>query len=154
MRQNQFEALFSDSFDIFKVFNGLTAQEAGRNFSKAPKTICQILNHLIVWQDYQLKQLQSTETRAEISEQMTWPLEEQCDSQEELDKAVAKFNKLLEYIREELSKLDSNDAELQNKLKVVQDLSVHLSFHTGEVVLMRRITGTYPLPHQMKEFLS
>lgn len=154
MIQNPFEALFLDSFDTFKVFYKLTAQETGRNLPMAPKTIWQILNHLIVWQDYHLNQLQDTEKEVDINEQTTWTKEEQSDSQERLDKAIAKFHNQLERIRAEISKFDLKDAELQRKLKVVQDLSVHLSFHMGEIILMRRITGNYPLPHQMKEFLN
>lgn len=153
MRQSQFGELFLDSFDTFKVFYNLTIQETGRILPKAPKTIWQILNHLIVWQDYQLNQLKDTANEVEINEQMTWTEEEQCDSQERLAKAIAKFHNQLECIREEISKFDLEDAQLQRKLKVAQDLSVHLSFHIGEIILMRRITGNYPLPHQMKEFL-
>ncbi|MDO6389670.1 hypothetical protein Q4E40_06000 [Pontibacter sp. BT731] len=49
LKPSQFEAVFLDSFDTFKVFDHLTAQEIGRNLPMAPKTIWQILNHLIAW---------------------------------------------------------------------------------------------------------
>lgn len=52
-----------------------------------------------------------------------------------------------------ISELDIADPHINQKLKLIQDLSVHLSFHLGEVILMRRMAGTYPLPHQMKDFL-
>src|SRR5690606_27060935 len=133
--------------DTFKVFDNLTTLETGRNLPMAPKTIWQILNHLIVWQDYQLKELQNTENEVEINEQLTWSEEERCDSQEELEETLAKFHNQLELIREEIARFDLEDAALHKKLKVVQDLSVHLSFHVGEIILMRRITGNYPLPH-------
>lgn len=154
MKQNQFEALFLDSFNTFKVFNDLTTQETGRSLLMAPKTIWQILNHLIVWQNYQLAQLHGTEKEVEINEQMTWIEEEQCDSQERLDTAIAKFHNQLECIKGEIAKFDLKDTDLQRKLKITQGFSVHLSFHIGEIILMRRITGNYPFPHQMKGFLN
>jgi septal ring factor EnvC (AmiA/AmiB activator) len=154
MNRNQFEELFLDSFDTFKVFYNLTAQESGCTLPMAPKTIWQILHHLIVWQDFQLNLLQYAQKEIDIEEHKTWIEEEQCDSQEKLNKSIATFHHQLERIREEISKFNLNAPELQRKLKVVQDLSVHLSFHIGEIILMRRITGNYPLPHQMEEFLK
>ncbi|MCX2738736.1 hypothetical protein [Pontibacter anaerobius] len=153
MKQNQFEALFSGSFDTFKVFYNLTPQETGCNVPTSPKKIWQILHHLIVWQDYQLIQLQGTGGEVEINEQLSWSEEEQCDSQEKLDKTVSKFYNQLECIREEISLFNLQDPDLQKKLKIAQNLSVHLSFHIGEIILMRRMTGSYPL-HQMQEFLN
>lgn len=154
MHKNQFEELFKDSLDTFKVFDNLTIKETGHYLQKAPKTIWQILNHLIIWQNHQLIRLQETEREVGINEQLSWIEEEQCGSQEELDKAIAIFQNQLQYVKNEILKFDLEDPELQRKLRVVQDLSVHLSFHLGEVILMRRITGKYPLPHQMKGFLN
>lgn len=154
MKQNLFEELFSASFDTFKVFHNLTAQESGSNLPAAPKTIWQILNHLIVWQEFQLNLLQSPESEVELNEQMTWNAEEFCESQERLNETIAKFYHQFDCMKEEISKFDLSDPRLQRKLKVVQDASVHLAFHIGEIVLMRRMTGHYPLPHQMKVFLN
>jgi len=154
MKQNLLKGLFLDCFDTFKVFHNLTIEETGRNLLAAPKTIWQILNHLIVWQEFQLNLLQSPESEVELNEHMTWNEEELCDSQERLNETIAKFYHQLECMKEEISKFDLTDPKLQSELKVVQDASVHLSFHIGEIVLMRRMTGHYPLPHQMQAFLN
>lgn len=37
---------------------------------------------------------------------------------------------------------------------VLQEVALHLSFHLGEVVLMRRLQGSYPLPAHISEFLQ
>jgi len=37
---------------------------------------------------------------------------------------------------------------------ILQEVALHLSFHLGEVVLMRRLQGSYPLPAHMQEFLQ
>ena len=153
-KQNQFEELFSDAFDTFNVFHKLSPAETGRTLPAVPKTIWQILHHLIIWQDHQLTQLQENNKEIEIDELLTWTEEEHCDSQERLNNALAIFEIQLERLREAPAKFDIKDHDLQRKLKVVQDLSVHLAFHLGEIILMRRMTGNYPIPHQMKEFLK
>jgi uncharacterized damage-inducible protein DinB len=154
MQHIAFQTLFKDSFNTFKVFDNLTIAETGPNRQNTPKTIWQILNHLIIWQDYQLNQLENGQSEDEVNEQATWIEEEQSKSQEELNTAIATFNRQLQRIEKLIEGFDLKDPEIQRKLKIVQDLSVHLSFHVGEVILMRRIAGNYPLPHQMKDFLK
>ena len=39
-------------------------------------------------------------------------------------------------------------------MKIIQDLTVHLSFHLGEVVLVLRQNGQYPMPSEMNAFLA
>jgi len=153
MSQNQFQILFQDAFDTFKVFHAITQSETGCAIPKAPKTIWQILNHLIAWQEYQLGLLHSVESVI-LNEESTWIIQLKTDSQDELEKAVLKFDSQIQQIKNEVINLNSADLLIFTKLKVLQDLSVHLSFHIGEIILMRRMMGTYPLPQEMKEFLK
>lgn len=154
MQQNQLAELYRNSFDTYKVFDTLKVEAVGRSSLNAPKTIWQILNHLVIWQEHQILQLKGLEGNIGINEQESWIEEEHCESQEALDTTVLTFHNQLTRIKEEVSKIDPDDQRLHWKLKVIQDLSVHLSFHVGEVVLMRRIEGTYPMPDEMKEFLK
>jgi len=57
-------------------------------------------------------------------------------------------------IRKHVASLYLSDKWLGDKLKIIQDLSVHLSFHLGEIVLIARQKGKYPKPHEMREFLK
>jgi len=152
MNQNQFQILFQDAFDTFKVFHAINLIEVGLVLPKAPKTIWQILNHLIAWQEYQLGLLQSVESVI-LNEEATWINQLKSVSQDELEKAVLKFDSQIQQINNEVINLNSDDPLIYTKLKILQDLSVHLSFHLGEIILIRRMMGIYPLPHEMKEFL-
>ena len=153
MNQNSFQILFKDAFDTFKVFHAINLKETGNILPKAPKTIWQVLNYLIPWQAYQIGLLQSVES-AILNEEATWINQFETDSQDELEKAVLKFDSQIQQIKNEVINLDSDDLLIFTKLKILQDLSVHLSFHIGEIILMRRMMGTYPLPQEMKEFLK
>ncbi|RYU91207.1 hypothetical protein EWM62_04515 [Mucilaginibacter terrigena] len=151
---NQFQTLFAGSFDTFKVFDNLTLNDINTAPANAPKTIWQILNHLIKWQGYQLAQIKNIDKAIILNEEETWINEQQPATQDELDKALAVFKGQQQILAMELSLFDEKAPGISQKLKIVQDLSIHLSFHVGEVVLMRRMAGTYPLPHQMRDFLS
>jgi len=153
MNQNPFQILFKDAFDTFKVFYAINLKETGHVSPKAPKTIWQILNHLIAWQAYQIDLLQSVESVI-LNEEASWISQLETDSQDELEKAVSRFDSQIQQINNEVSNLYSDDPLIYTKLKILQDLSVHLSFHLGEIILMRRMMGTYPLPQEMKEFLK
>lgn len=151
---NQFETLFAESFDTFKVFEKLTLSEIDNPPANSPKTIWQIINHLIAWQGHQLKQLQNMVDDLQIDEQATWIDNTNAATQADLDSTIALFNKQHTDLKAEIQKLDMADADIMAKIKLVQGLSVHLFFHVGEIILMRRMTGNYPLPHQMKDFLN
>jgi hypothetical protein len=151
---SHYQALFAHSFDTFKVFDNLTLGEISNTPVNSPKTIWQILNHLIEWQNYQLTQLKNIKQNIGLNEDATWIDDQNPSGQQELNNALAIFKNQHQQLAEEISAFDSNDIYIDQKLKIVQDLSVHLSFHVGEVILMRRMAGTYPLPHQMKDFLK
>ncbi|MCQ6958920.1 DinB family protein [Mucilaginibacter aquariorum] len=151
---NHYQALFANSFDTFKVFDNLTLSEISNTPTNSPKTIWQILNHLITWQNYQLTQLKNIQQHIELDEEATWIDDQNPSDQQGLNSALVIFKNQQQQLADEISAFDNNDLYINQKLKIVQDLSVHLSFHVGEVILMRRMAGTYPLPHQMKEFLN
>jgi hypothetical protein len=151
MQPNQFVTLFSDSFDSFKVFDNLSIDETTP--TGAPKTAWQILNHLIAWQQYQLEILNGSAS-FEIDEQTTWITEAYAATQEQLNDSVLHFYGLIEEVKGQIANFDIMDAAIGQKIKTVQDLAMHLSFHVGEMVLMRRMTGCYPMPHEMSTFLK
>lgn len=149
-----FTDLFSASFDLFKAFDNLTVQSAGENSKEVPKTIWQILNHLISWQAQQLKQLQLTDSTHEMSEPETWIDNKTPENQKQLHDAICLFKSQIEQFKNNINEITIVDPKLAYKLKILQDLTLHLSFHVGEVILLRRIARDYPMPHQMKEFLK
>ncbi|TSD67455.1 DinB family protein [Inquilinus sp. KBS0705] len=151
--QNQYQNLFEGAFDTFKVFDNLTVAEAANVPANAPKSIWQILNHLVVWQRYHIACIKNIEQCFELDEYESW-IETQVDNQQALDGLVATFYRQQQQVIDAIATFGAKEPYLQKKLKYVQELSVHLSFHVGEVVLMRRMYGNYPLPHQMKEFLG
>lgn len=147
------DTLFKDSFDTFKVFDKLDTHQASLTNNKSPKSIWQILNHLILWQDYQLKKLRNEDTK-DINEANTWFAEKTIADQRLLTDTISIFEQQIEKIRVELTTMTTEQKDIDEKMKIVQDLTIHLSFHLGEIVLIMRQNGHYPMPKEMKSFLA
>ena len=150
----QFETLFSEAFDTFKVFEDLTFSIVAQKIPETPKTLWQIFNHLIIWQENQLLLLAGNVPEKTVSEIETWIEAEIPTDQHHIDNAVSTFNTQLHTIKTILSALSLQQADIEFKLKKLQDMSNHLSFHLGEIILMRRQCKTYPMPEEMKSFLA
>jgi hypothetical protein len=149
-----FENIFAASFDTFKVFKDLKVKDVGLRLENSPNTIWQILNHLILWQAHQLSLVTILEQQEPFCETDSWIEEKQPHSQVELDKTVQTFNEQLSRFVFEMKGLRTTDASLEQKLKALHEASTHLAFHLGEIILLRRMLGDYPMPNQMKEFLK
>lgn len=148
-----FKDIFLTSLNTYKAFDRLTLDVLCQEVKKAPKTIWQILNHLIIWQDFQYKRLRENPDATIIDELATWAKEKKPRSQQELVATVAKFKQQLELIKNEIFALQSDDSRINRKLTIIQEITSHLTFHLGEVILLRRMQGDYPLPEEMKGFL-
>jgi len=150
----QFETLFSEAFDTFKVFENLTFSIVTQKTPETPKTLWQILNHLIIWQGHQLSLVEGNSPKKQINELETWIEAEMPTDQDNIDNAVSIFNTQLHTIKTIPSTLSLKQSDIDFKLKKLQDMSNHLSFHLGEIILMRRQCKTYPMPEEMKLFLA
>ncbi|MDI6046249.1 hypothetical protein [Flavobacterium yafengii] len=147
------DKIFTDSFDTFKVFDKLDTQQASLTNYSSPNSVWQILNHLIIWQDYQIDKLCKIETK-DINETDTWFTEKDVLDQRLLNDKIAKFENQIDKIKAELSKVTIEQKDIEQKLKIIQDLTIHLSFHLGEIVLIMRQNRHYPMPNEMKTFLT
>jgi hypothetical protein len=152
MKKPGIEDVFVDALDTFKAFDNLTVVNSGANQQAFPTSIWQILNHLTLWQGYQIGVLKGIIPEGDISEKDTWIKEREPQDETTLQKVVDSFKLQLETIKAEIKSVLAENS--LTKLVIIQQLSLHLSFHLGEVVLIRRLSGSYPLPHQMKEFLQ
>jgi hypothetical protein len=148
------ENIFSEAFDTFKVFSELTVEQVNNELANAPQSIWQILNHLFLFQQHQLNLLHGDTSRGqEFDEQLTWIENRHVQDQTQLDHLINGIENQLTSVKQQLGRLSPNDNDFETKTKIVIDFSLHLSFHLGETVLLRRLNRDYPLPHQMKEFL-
>ena len=145
--------LFDHAWDTFKAFDNLTVARSGLDQDEFPTSIWQILQHLIAWQAFQLSQVQGLVPEKPFQEEATWSEERVPSSEAVLQTAVQEFHMQLASFQALTQTAATAEQELA-KQQILQEVALHLSFHLGEVVLIRRLKGSYPLPQQMKAFLQ
>ena len=146
--------LFKDSFDTFKVFDNLTIEQASQTSDNTPKTVWQILNHLTIWQEYQLRLLRNEFVSQSINEIDTWTEEQSVLDQGLLDEKINQFKSQIDSVKSEVNSLNMADRGHETRIKIVQDLTLHLSFHLGEIISLKRTHRNYPWPNEMRELLK
>jgi hypothetical protein len=146
--------LFAQAFDTFKAFDNLTVASSGAEQQIFPTSIWQILHHLLAWQAHQLAHLQGTVPLTEFDEQRSWAAPRTPPSEAALHAALTQFKQQLAALQVYADQALGETPHALVQRQVVLEGALHLSFHLGEVVLMRRLQGTYPLPAQMQAFLE
>ena len=146
--------LFKDSFDTFKAFDNLTIEQASQTSDNTPKTVWQILNHLTIWQDYQLRLLRNEFVNEDINEIDTWTEGQTVKNQRLLDEKVNEFKGQIGAIKSEVNNLNQAGGGNEIKIKIIQDMAIHLSFHLGEIISLSRTHKNYPWPNEMTGFLK
>jgi hypothetical protein len=68
--------------------------------------------------------------------------------------AIRQFKHQLLELQRWANQAKGNAQQVVAQALILQEVALHLSFHLGEVVLMRRLQGSYPLPAHMQEFLQ
>jgi hypothetical protein len=146
--------VFAQAFDTFKAFDNLTVASSSAEQQAYPATIWQILQHLRSWQEHQLAQLAGATLVEPFDEKRSWTSERVPPSQAALQATVSQIKGQLAGLQTHAAHLTGEAPEVMKQVLVVQDAALHLSFHLGEVVLIRRLQGSYPWPAQMSEFLQ
>jgi hypothetical protein len=148
------QCLFNQAFDTFKAFDNLTLCSSSTEQQTFPASIWQILQHLLVWQSHQLALLQGTASAEIFDERRSWDAARVPPSEAALQTAVTQFKLQLTNFQTWASQAKGGAQQILAQALILQDVALHLSFHLGEVVLMRRLQGSYPLPAHMQEFLQ
>ena len=154
MMSTDSQRLIEQAFDTFKAFDNLTVTTSSAEQQAFPTSIWQILQHLLSWQAHQLAQLQGIASAETFDEKQSWQAARVPPSGVALQAAVTQFKHQLAELQTWASEAKGDAPQILARGLVLQDVALHLSFHVGEVVLIRRLQGSYPLPAHMSEFLQ
>ncbi|WP_055435513.1 hypothetical protein [Lacinutrix algicola] len=154
MTKLNFKFIFQNAFDSFKVFETIPIEISGILIEGHSKTIWQTLNHLIKWREFQILKIADIEKKNDFIESESWITELEPKNPNDWKKKISIFKSQSEQIENQIKNLDLSDLRLEEKLKLIQDSSTHLSFHLGEIILIARQKNKYPQPNEMNEFLA
>lgn len=133
-----------------KALDCLKVNITGRKILNTPYTIWQLLKHINYWQDKFLNRLVGNDDVLIVCNWMEgWEEQLNTEYQEELDREIKKLLDGIEkatdlLIQESDHSICSNG--YKNKYDVVQAMASHVSYHLGEVILLRRIFGSWQEP--------
>lgn len=131
------------------ALQGLTAGEAAWQPPGGGNTIWQTLNHLNYWNAFMLARLTGRPGDTLIENDETFGAAGDPDDEEGWQVAVGRARQLAQELRAAVASL--SEADLDRPLKdmgtVASSLAawtLHDAYHTGQIVLIRRMQGSWP----------
>ncbi|MDH3710478.1 MAG: DinB family protein [Cyclobacteriaceae bacterium] len=146
------DALFGKQAHVSleRALDGLQWHQAGVEVPQYPHTIWQQLKHLNYWQDRFISRLEGMTVLPAKSSDEGWcftkaPMDEN-EFRREVGKLLTGINYTAETILSDPAELSQQKGDYPHGFGVVQAMASHLSYHIGEIVLLRRMMGIWPPP--------
>lgn len=134
---------------INKALIGLKLDISGKKVINTPYTIWQLLNHLNYWQTKFLQKLQGKEVSFNINWEEGWEGSLNAANQEILDRKIknllGNIVKATDILISEGDKVEPHKY-YQDKFDVLQAMASHISYHLGELIILRRMFGAWNAP--------
>ncbi|PSL41382.1 DinB family protein [Planomicrobium soli] len=135
--------------DTATVFDGLEWRTAGEKPGDCPHSIWELLNHMIYWQDFMLAYIKGETPKSPEHATESWPESGAPANNEEWDAAVSRFLAGLQDAKQEAAKdLMEKGAEGKGRTRAewLMGITLHNTYHAGQAVMVRRMSGTWPPP--------
>lgn len=133
------------------VLSGLTWEEAGEKPTDHTHSVWELVFHMNYWQNFILAELQEEQPDSPQDESISWPRTSAPSSEKEFTETVADFLKGLGRATQQASK-DTLEEGLGGRKRTAADLLMvlinHNSYHAGQIVYIRQLTGTWPPPNE------
>jgi uncharacterized damage-inducible protein DinB len=131
------------------ALDGLDWQLAGRRVPGAPYTIQQSANHIIYWNGFSLAALRGENPTQPEHDVDSWPGPEAPANATDWAAFVAAYKgslaALAAYIRE--GNLEGKTPSGRRlRADVLRGVGSHVSYHFGQIALLRRMLGAWPPP--------
>ena len=131
----------------YNVLEDLKVETAGKEIKDSPYTIWQILKHINFWQGKFISYIKDESTPPVLSAKEGWSFPKFPANEEELKNEIQRFSSELdEAINFSETELSKKAQKYKSGYDVLQAMASHISYHIGEIVLLRRIIGNWPPP--------
>ena len=147
-----YDALFGNKAHVTmeKALEGLTWRISGTLVDGSPHSIWQQIKHLNYWQDRFISRIEGMKVLPAKSSEEGWcwsmaPADE-AEYRQEVGKLLTGINYIAETMLKQPGCLASSKGDYVHGYAVIQAMGSHLSYHIGEIVLLRRMMGAWPPP--------
>lgn len=130
------------------VLEGLTAEVAGKSLPCAPNTIWQQIGHILFWQERFIAHIKGQKLANVPDVESGWPNSSSPSGQAELDEVIGSILGGIDEVRSLLNRGRrlSHPSNYDSGYDVITSMATHLSYHLGQIMVMRRMLGDYPPP--------
>ncbi|UOQ93119.1 DinB family protein [Halobacillus shinanisalinarum] len=139
----------SAHIDPILISEGLELKSVGLLVSNSPHTIWEIIYHMNYWQDFIINILEGGNPKSPEHSEETWPSQKKPPGKQEWLEMVLRFKEGMkraeDECRNDLSEhLQGNVGN--TRFHMLMDLIMHNSYHSAQVVFIRRQLGEWPPP--------
>ena len=133
--------------DSATVLDGLDWTFAGKEIAGSPYTILQCANHIIYWNGYAMAAIAGQNPTAPEHAVDGWPGPKAASSEAEWTAFVKAYKASLAALVETVKQKRFTDLIVtRNRLDSLRAMTQHVSYHVGQIALLRRIMGSWPPP--------
>lgn len=135
--------------DASRMIDGLDWQLAGRRLPEAPYTIQQEANHIVYWNGYAAAAVRGENPTAPEHAVDGWPGPEAPASAADWDAFVGAYKASLAALAAEIGRADLSTmmpSGRRSRADVLRAMGNHVSYHVGQIALLRRMLGAWPPP--------
>ncbi len=135
---------------VERAFEGLTWRQSGMEVANSPHTIWQLLKHLNYWQDRWISRLEGMKVLPSKTSDDGWEFDKAPSDEAVYKRELGKLLTGIRYINDTMLPqpdcLRKAMGDYPSGFNVVQAMASHISYHLGEVVLLRRMLALWPPP--------
>ncbi len=133
--------------DPIAAVSSLSVEAAGRRPEGAPRTVHEIVGHLVYWQAVTLDWIDGKEPEMPSDPEVPWPAGPVPESLEAWEAQVERFAEGIQHARRITAEGDLEapmaGMEEATVLGTLQVMASHNSYHLGQIVLLRRLLGEW-----------
>ncbi|WP_430789786.1 DinB family protein [Virgibacillus flavescens] len=123
---------------------GISPSDAAWQPAPGENTIWQLVNHLNYWNDLMLSNLQGNPRESKLSNDHTFGQPGDPKEVTDWEATVERSRRIELSIHKTLNSLDDNDLEELSLSDEVAQWIMHDSYHIGQIVLIRKLQGSWP----------
>ena len=125
------------------AIEGITADQATwKPAGEATKTIWENVNHLIYYKERLVSNMQGIEWTNNLDGDETFSLTEQSNDDEEWKKIIKRAEEVYQELRQLL--INTPEKEIEQFEGKLLDIFLHDAYHTGQIIQIRKMQGSWP----------
>lgn len=130
------------------VMEGLTTKTAGWTIPGLPYTIWQQIGHISFWQKRFIAHLKGRKLIGVPQLKDGWPYDKMPSDESELEETISTLLAGIDEVKRLLEQPDNlaYPPNYDSSYDVIAAMATHLSYHLGQIMILRRMQGDYPPP--------